>query len=605
MKTLIVGGGRGCRAILKLLDAGYLRELQMDVVCVADSDRDAPGLVYARQTSRQAVTDYRDALSLPGLELILELTGHDDVLAEIYHQLPSGIRVIDHASARVFWDVMAMEQSLRDELKARTALEEKLETDRARMQHILDSLPDIVLVMDRNKRILQANARYGEACGLPLDQAIGHGCQEIFCNPGQVQGTFTSEGCPFDDAVAAGKPVATIVERQHPEPSFWEVTACPQYDAAGNLVHVVETHHPVTKRILLQREVQTSERRFRQFIHSAHDIISIKDDQGRYLVYNPASAELFSKDPIEFIGRTAEEIYEPEIARTIVEHDREVMEQREYRTYTEHYNIGGKDYYLQTVRFPIFDFEGNVEGVATIARNVTQERELQQQLLQSAKLAAVGKLAAGVAHEINNPLTGVLAYAEDLLEEDNNDERCQDYRVIIRETLRCRDIVRNLLDFARQEEPDFRTVDLNDVLAKTLVLVEKLPRFHDIVLERRLDAEPLPVTADSRQLQQVFLNLIINANDAMAGHGTITITSGLDAATERCYASVMDSGPGVPAELQEQIFEPFYSTKATSGLGLAVSWGIVERHNGSIEIGENPDGGAMFRVVLPSAHSGE
>jgi two-component system NtrC family sensor kinase len=338
----------------------------------------------------------------------------------------------------------------------------------------------------------------------------------------------------------------------------------------------------------------------RQFIDSAHDIISMKDRNGRYIVYNPASAALFSRDPLEFIGRTAEEIYDPDIAGTITRHDREVMEKGEYRTFTEHYLINGKEYYLMTVRFPIFDYDGHVEGVATIARNITQERQLQQQLLQSAKLAAVGKLAAGVAHEINNPLTGVLAYAEDLLEEAApDDERRTDYEVIVRETLRCRDIVRNLLDFARQDDPHIQTIDLNDVIDKSLVLIERLPRFQDIEIQRRPAPEPLLVAADSRQLQQVVLNLIINANDAMNQKGTITITSGSSDDGRHHFLSVMDTGPGVPETLRDRIFEPFFSTKATSGLGLAVSWGIVERHGGRIEVGDNPNEGAEFRILLP------
>ena len=494
MRTVMVGGGRGCRAILKLLQAGHLRELQMEVVGVADPDPEAPGLVYARETGLQTLADYVEAIELPGIELVVELTGDVGILADIYHRLPLGVRVIDHASARVFWDVMAMEQSLREELVARAELEQKLESDRARAQHILDSLPDIVIVLDKDRQILQANARFSDTCGVPLSEAIGRGCRDVFCNASLDPQRVGREGCPFDEAVAQGHPVASIVERHQPTHGYWEVTASPQYDAAGNLVNVVETHHPVTKRILLQREVEQSERRFRQFIESAHDIISIKDKQGRYLVYNPASAALFSRDPLEFIGRTAEEIYEPEIARTITGHDREVMEQREHRTFSERYIINGKEYVLQTVRFPLFDFEGHVEGVATIARDVTQEHELQQQLLQSAKLAAVGKLAAGVAHEINNPLTGVLAYAEDLRDDvAPDDPRRADYEVIIRETLRCREIVRNLLDFSRQQDPVFQTVDLNEVVARSLALVEKLPRFRDSALTKQLAVEALPV----------------------------------------------------------------------------------------------------------------
>ena len=436
---------------------------------------------------------------------------------------------------------------------------------------------------------------------MPLEDAIGQGCDEVLCT---TSDEFPNQGrgCPFDRAVADGKPFATIVERHTPEHAFYEVTACPQYDVDGNLVEVVETHHPVTKRVLLRREVEVAMQRFHQFIDSAHDIISIKDREGRYLVVNPSSAALFNMEPLQLIGKTAAEMYDPEVAATIISHDRDVMERKEYTTYTESYNLGGKEYYLETTRFPLFDYEGNVDGVCTIARDVTEKHQLQKQLLQSAKLAAVGKLAAGVAHEINNPLTGVLAYAESLLEEtDIDDERREDYEVIIRETLRCRNIVRNLLDFSRQEEPNFQIVDLNDVIGKTLALVERQAKFHDIELIKRIAGEPLRVNADARQLQQILLNLIINARDAMQCRGTITLSSGYRDDGNRCYVSVQDSGPGVPEDVREKIFEPFYSTKSTSGLGLAVSWGIMEQHNGTIEIGDSPSGGADFQVVLPVA----
>ncbi len=290
------------------------------------------------------------------------------------------------------------------------------------------------------------------------------------------------------------------------------------------------------------------------------------------------------------------------MAATITAHDREVMEKKEHSTFSEHFRIQDRDYYFLTTRFPLFDYRGRVDGVCTIARDVTQERQLQSQLLQSAKLAAVGKLAAGVAHEINNPLTGILAFAEDLLEEAaEDDERRDDYKVIIRESLRCRGIVRDLLDFARQEEPDFRTVDLNRVVHRTIAMVERLPRFRDVQLNQELAAETLAVLADPRQLQQVFLNLIINANDAMKGRGEIILTSGKLEDAESCFVSVQDTGPGISAEAAEKIFEPFFSTKSTSGLGLAVSLGIIQRHGGTIKVGESSGGGADFRVVFPTS----
>ena len=600
MKTVIVGGGRGCLAILEFLSAGQLRELNIEVACVVDTRIDAPGLVFAREQGIHTLTDYRAALSLPDVELILELTGDDQILAALYHTIEQGVRVIDHVSARVFWDLIRLEHSLRQELRTRAVLENKLTADRERVQYILDSLPNIVMVLDRDKNVLQANARFSEVCDVTLAESVGHGCPELLCS---AHGGGKHD-CPFDEAIRRGEPVSAIVERENPERGYWEVTACPQYDEAGNLIEVVETHHPVTERIQLRREVEIAEERFRQFIDSANDVISIKDREGRYVVVNPATAALFEMETPQLLGRTPAELYDAEVARIISAHDNEVIENRRYANYTERFVIGGKERYLYVTRFPLLDYQDNVSGVCSIARDITQERQLQQQLLQSAKLVAVGRLAADVAHEINNPLTGVLAYAENLLEEaEPDDPRRTDYEVIIRESLRCREIVRTLLDFARQEEPHFQIVDLNDVVSKTLALVEHQANFQDTTVERRLAQTPLRVNADARQLQQILLNLVINANEAMGAGGTITILSDLMPDQERCFVTVSDNGPGVPPSVREKIFEPFFSTKSTSGLGLAVSWGIIQRHGGTLTVHENPGGGAAFRVELPFASS--
>jgi PAS domain S-box-containing protein len=368
MKTVIVGGGRACLAILEFLDARPLRELEMEVACVVDTRVDAPGLVFANEQGIHTLTDYRAALSLPDVELVLELTGDGQVLADLYRAIDRGVRVIDHVSARLFWDLMSLEHSLRRELKTRAALEKERAVDRERSRYILDSLPGIVMVLDRDKNILQANARFSEVCGVPLARAVGHSCPEFLC-PARREG---GPGCTFDDAVQQGKPVSAIVEREDLEHSFWEVTACPQYDEAGNLIEVVETHHPVTERMLLRREVEIAEKRFRQFIDSANDVISIKDTEGRYVVVNPATAALFEMEPPQLIGRTPAELYDVEVAEIISAHDNEVIEKRRYANYTERFVIDGRERYLDVTRFPLLDYEGNVDGVCTIARDATQ-----------------------------------------------------------------------------------------------------------------------------------------------------------------------------------------------------------------------------------------
>ncbi|MHC4859067.1 MAG: two-component system sensor histidine kinase NtrB, partial [Planctomycetota bacterium] len=348
-------------------------------------------------------------------------------------------------------------------------------------------------------------------------------------------------------------------------------------------------------------EVQEAALRFREFIDSAQDLISIKGLDGRYTEINDATARFFDMRVEDCVGKGVRELYPPEIARIVTLHDREVIRRKEAISYEETLPIKGRDYYMSTVRFPLLDYKGDAVGVCTISRDVTQRKRLQRELVQSDKLAALGKLAMSVAHEINNPLTGILAYAEDLVEEaEEGDERIEDYQVIIRETLRCREIVRNLMDFSKPRDPYMQEADLNKVVERTVGLVERFPVFSDIRIVRGPDESLPTVSGDPHQLQQIVLNLLVNAAEHMPEGGKIEISTGFVVDGTACYIRVADTGPGIPEEMLGKIFEPFVSSKtATHGLGLAVSWGIVQRHGGTIEAGNCEEGGAEFRVVLP------
>jgi len=252
------------------------------------------------------------------------------------------------------------------------------------------------------------------------------------------------------------------------------------------------------------------------------------------------------------------------------------------------------------VRFPLKDYKGSTIGVCTIMRNVTSEKNLSDQLIQAEKLAAIGKLAAGVAHEINNPLTGILAFAEDMVDDLPEDDSHQsDLRVIIRETLRCRDIVRNLLDFARQENPKLEKLDPDMVVEQALSLVVKLPQFRNITIQTNLYDSAPSILGDPHQLQQVILNFMLNSAEAMEEKGVIILSTSYNRRYDKYIISVEDNGPGIPENLIDKIFEPFFSTKGTNGLGLAVSWGIIERHHGIIEVDKTKGGGALFKIILP------
>jgi len=228
--------------------------------------------------------------------------------------------------------------------------------------------------------------------------------------------------------------------------------------------------------------------------------------------------------------------------------------------------------------------------------------EMQASLVQSEKLASLGKLAAGIAHEINNPLGGILIYSHLLLEETKeNSNQAETLKKIIKETSRCKNIVKGLLEFARPKEPEMAPTDLNEVINKALALFERQALFQNIKIEK--DFSDLPrLVADGFQLQQVFANIIINAAEAMDGNGVLTIKTHLDARTDSLRIEFRDTGHGIREEDLPRLFEPFFTTKEVgkgTGLGLAISYGLVQKHNGSIEVKSQVGQGSTFTVVLP------
>ncbi len=230
----------------------------------------------------------------------------------------------------------------------------------------------------------------------------------------------------------------------------------------------------------------------------------------------------------------------------------------------------------------------------------------QSQLYQSNKMASVGQLAAGIAHEINNPLTGILTFSSLLLKEpDQKPEVREDLETIVRETKRCRDIVKGLLDFSRQVPPRKTNVDLNKTVDRALNIVDHQFDVANIQVTRGLVDLLPPVRADANQILQVLINLLVNAAHAVESKKDGEIFVGTDLRTidgkAHIEIKVADNGCGIPSENLAKIFEPFFTTRETggTGLGLAVVWGIVNEHGGTISVDSKPNRGTTFTIHLP------
>ncbi len=252
----------------------------------------------------------------------------------------------------------------------------------------------------------------------------------------------------------------------------------------------------------------------------------------------------------------------------------------------------------------ICDAEGVPAATVVLIADKSERRNFEQRLIQSGKLASIGELAAGVAHEINNPLFAILGLVEFLLLDAEPGSKSRDRLEVIQETgLEIKEIVRALLDFARERSDELSIVSLTDVAAQTVELMRRTSAAKQVEIVECLGEANVSVEASANQLKQIFVNLISNAKQALKDSGgTITVEVGRD--DDCAWAEVRDDGPGISEDLRARVFEPFFTTRRDSGgtgLGLSVSLGIAESHGGSLVVDEAAGGGASFRLQLPIA----
>jgi PAS domain S-box-containing protein len=230
-------------------------------------------------------------------------------------------------------------------------------------------------------------------------------------------------------------------------------------------------------------------------------------------------------------------------------------------------------------------------------------QNLQAHLVQSEKMRSLGRMAAGVAHEVNNPLGGIVIYSHLVLEDTAADDpRRENLEKIVKEATRCGGIVKGLLGFARPQVEADQLMNPGRALTDTLSVLKGQAIFHNIDIDCEIDPELPSIPGDASQIQQAFMNIMLNAADAMEGKGTLTMSAKVEKATGSIVVSFADTGPGIKPEHIERLYEPFFTTKPPGkgvGLGLAITYGIIEQHGGTIEVRSRPGEGTKFEVRLP------
>ncbi|MCE5333886.1 MAG: PAS domain-containing protein, partial [Desulfobacteraceae bacterium] len=262
--------------------------------------------------------------------------------------------------------------------------------------------------------------------------------------------------------------------------------------------------------------------------------------------------------------------------------------------------------------FPVFDETGSARGIVLNARDITETRKLEDQLVHSQKIESIGTLAGGVAHEINNPINGIMNYAQLILDRLGEDDPSGQFaQEILHETRRIAGIVRNLLTFARHEKQAHSQAQITDVISSVLTLIQTVMRHDQIEIELAIPQELPGIKCRSQQIQQVLMNLMTNARDALndrypgySPEKKLRLVSEVISKGDRQYirTTVEDFGNGIPPEIRDRIFDPFFTTKpkeAGTGLGLSISYGIVKDHGGELSVESEPGRYTRFHMDLP------
>ncbi|MBW2572345.1 MAG: PAS domain S-box protein [Deltaproteobacteria bacterium] len=477
---------------------------------------------------------------------------------------------------------------------------------------VFDTIPYPALILTLDKIIVSANRTFLERKHTEIENIVGKTCYQVFYNTHEP---CSQAICPFSRVIAEKKwqSILRRMEYDGNEEVWVDRMFSPILDESGNVKFIMECVRDVTRVITLEKRSIHMRQFLDKIIQSSHNAIVASDMNGHILLMNQAAEDLFGFSMEEAIrSKNAESFYPPGKAKEVMKH-------------LKSEDFGGKGK-LSSARVDVINAQGETipvemtgaiiydgeEEVATtgifydLREKIAGEKKLKDALIQinrSEKMASLGQLSAGVAHEINNPLTGILLYANLALERLDKADPLRKYlKSVINDTDRCKDIVQDLLAYSRQTSPTKETFQVNSLVEQSLTLIRGQKRFLNIQLVKKMSDDMMLIRADKNQLSQVIINLIMNAIDAMERKGTLIFLTYRSKDDKKVYIEVSDTGCGIPEENLSKVFDPFFTTKGSekgTGLGLSTSYGIIKENGGRITIKETGPKGTTFLIELP------
>jgi len=503
---------------------------------------------------------------------------------------------------------------LEQEVADRTA---QLSSSQARYKALFDLAADSVFVVGPQGDILAVNQREEQVLGYPSAELVGRrfldlvpapyqdlirglmdkilrgeervptqGIEVVACRGQVISAEMDLIRVQDDAAVSVMVQLRDITERKRMEQQLHEYS--------------VELEAKVKART---REIEETKTYLENLLENANDVIYTLDTEQQFTYVN-SRVSIWGYRKEDLIGRPYLTLLSKRHRGRRLKSTLDIGAKQVYEV--EVLSRTGETRVAMVSVSPLHDPDGRILGVLGIARDITATKKLEQQIRNTEKLASIGKLAAGVAHEINNPLGGILNCLYNIRKGTLSPARQEEYVVSMEDGLRrVQKIVRQLLDFSQQHDPELSATNINTVVERVLTLTEHVFTAHQVRLEKDLQPDLPTAMVDRHMMEQVLMNLILNAIQAIKGGGLVTIRTRF--ADGSCAIEVQDSGCGIPPHILSRIFDPFFTTKGTgegTGLGLSVSLGIVERHGGRILVESEVGKGSLFTVCLPVLREG-
>ena len=471
-----------------------------------------------------------------------------------------------------------------------------------------DSIADMVAIVDTKHKVLRVNQAFSETLGKKPQELIGKPCYEVIHGMNQPHPM-----CPHALTLKTKKVESS--EYFDKKLKIWvEATSSPIFDNNGQLTGSVHIIKDISERRKAEEEFRNISVHQETILSAVPDIIMEVDNNKVYTWTNQAGLDFFGDD---VIGKEASYYFEEE--QDTYKQVQPVFNGTDNNIYIESWQRrkDGQKRLLAWWCRSLKDSHGKVIGALSAATDITEfqlaqaeKQQLREKAEMSSRLAAIGEMAAGIAHEINNPLTGVIGFSELLMDrKDLPDDVIENLKIINDGSTRVKEIVKRMLTFARQAKPEKSSVDISELIENTLDLRSYVLKTSNIVVVRDYQSDLPWVTVDSGQMQQVFLNLIVNAEYEMKkAHGKGILTIKTEKLDDHIRVSITDDGPGMSDETKAKLFQPFYTTKDPgegTGMGLALSFGIIEEHGGTIRAESTLGQGTNFIIELPITSASE